>query len=79
MKGLTLNCLGRKEEAYEIVRRGLRNDLKSHVCILDNATLNEDFLKYGIYTGCYTVCFCPMLLQVIIVMCGIAFFSVRQF
>lgn len=34
MKGLTLNCLGRKEEAYELVRRGLRNDLKSHVCIL---------------------------------------------
>ena len=32
MKGLTLNCLGRKEEAYELVRKGLRNDLKSHVC-----------------------------------------------
>ncbi|KAJ8980899.1 hypothetical protein NQ317_011199 [Molorchus minor] len=32
MKGLTLNCLGRKEEAYEYVRRGLRNDLRSHVC-----------------------------------------------
>ena len=32
MKGLTLNCLGRKEEAYEYVKRGLRNDLKSHVC-----------------------------------------------
>lgn len=34
MKGLTLNCLGRKDEAYEHVRRGLKNDLKSHVCIL---------------------------------------------
>lgn len=34
MKGLTLNCLGKKEEAYELVRRGLRNDLRSHVCIL---------------------------------------------
>ncbi|KAI1278745.1 N-alpha-acetyltransferase 16, NatA auxiliary subunit [Halotydeus destructor] len=32
MKGLTLNCLGRKEEAYEYVRRGLKNDLRSHVC-----------------------------------------------
>jgi peptide alpha-N-acetyltransferase len=32
MKGLTLNCLGRKEEAYDFVRRGLRNDLQSHVC-----------------------------------------------
>ena len=35
MKGLTLNYLGKKEEAYDYVRRGLRNDLKSHVCILD--------------------------------------------
>lgn len=34
MKGLTLNCLGRKDEAYEYVRKGLRNDLRSHVCIL---------------------------------------------
>ena len=34
MKGLILNCLGRKEEAYENVRRGLKNDIRSHVCIL---------------------------------------------
>ncbi|QDZ25913.1 acetyltransferase [Chloropicon primus] len=32
MKGLTLNCLERKEEAYEFVKKGLRNDLSSHVC-----------------------------------------------
>ena len=32
MKGLTLNCLDRKEEAYDYVRRGLKEDLKSHVC-----------------------------------------------
>lgn len=38
MKGLTLNCLGKKEEAYDLVRRGLRNDLKSHVCILIHVT-----------------------------------------
>ncbi|ETE59562.1 N-alpha-acetyltransferase 16, NatA auxiliary subunit, partial [Ophiophagus hannah] len=30
MKGLTLNCLGKKEDAYEFVRKGLRNDVKSH-------------------------------------------------
>lgn len=42
MKGLTLNCLGKKEEAYELVRRGLRNDLKSHVCILF-----EIYIKIG--------------------------------
>ena len=34
MKGLILNCLGRKEEAFEFVKKGLRNDLNSHVCIL---------------------------------------------
>ncbi|XP_067944638.1 N-alpha-acetyltransferase 15, NatA auxiliary subunit-like [Watersipora subatra] len=32
MKGLILNCVSRKEEAYDHVRRGLRNDLTSHVC-----------------------------------------------
>ncbi|XP_074583808.1 N-terminal acetyltransferase A complex auxiliary subunit NAA15 [Curcuma longa] len=32
MKGLTLNCMDRKTEAYDLVRRGLKNDLKSHVC-----------------------------------------------
>ena len=32
MKGLTLNCLNRKEEAYKLVREGLKHDLKSHVC-----------------------------------------------
>ncbi|KAI7743200.1 hypothetical protein M8C21_020556, partial [Ambrosia artemisiifolia] len=32
MKGLTLNCMDRKPEAYELVKLGLKNDLKSHVC-----------------------------------------------
>ncbi|DBA00108.1 TPA: hypothetical protein N0F65_000399 [Lagenidium giganteum] len=32
MKGLTLSCMNKKEEAYEYVRLGLKNDLKSHVC-----------------------------------------------
>ncbi|XP_027344722.1 N-terminal acetyltransferase A complex auxiliary subunit NAA15-like isoform X2 [Abrus precatorius] len=32
MKGLTLNCMDRKSEAYELVRLGLKNDVKSHVC-----------------------------------------------
>lgn len=32
MKGLILNCMGKKDEAYEYVRKGLRNDLTSHVC-----------------------------------------------
>ncbi|CAM9272162.1 unnamed protein product [Phaeothamnion confervicola] len=34
MKGLILNCMGadRKEEAHDLVRRGLRADIGSHVC-----------------------------------------------
>ena len=32
MKGLTLNCLGRKEEAHACIRLGLRKNLTSHVC-----------------------------------------------
>lgn len=32
LKGLVLNCMNRKEEAYDLVKRGLKNDLMSHVC-----------------------------------------------
>jgi N-alpha-acetyltransferase 15/16, NatA auxiliary subunit len=32
MKGLLVNALGRKEEAYALVRDGLRKQLNSHVC-----------------------------------------------
>lgn len=32
MKGLLLNCLERKEEAYDLVKRGVKADLRSHVC-----------------------------------------------
>ena len=32
MKGLTLNALDKKEEATELVRKGLRMDMRSHIC-----------------------------------------------
>lgn len=32
MKGLTLNALDKKSEAIDLVRRGLRMDMKSHIC-----------------------------------------------
>lgn len=34
MKGLILNCMAEepKEEAFELVRKGLKHNLKSHVC-----------------------------------------------
>jgi len=53
MKGLTLNCLGRKEEAYEYVRRGLRNDLKSHVCWHVYGLLQRSDHKYDEAIKCY--------------------------
>jgi len=46
MKGLTLNCLGKKEEAYDFVRRGLRNDLRSHVCWHVYGLLQRSDKKY---------------------------------
>lgn len=27
-----MNCMGKKQDAHELVKRGLKNDLKSHVC-----------------------------------------------
>lgn len=53
MKGLTLNCLGRKDEAYEFVRRGLRNDLKSHVCWHVYGLLQRSDKKYDDAIKCY--------------------------
>ncbi|RWS11336.1 N-alpha-acetyltransferase 15: NatA auxiliary subunit-like protein [Dinothrombium tinctorium] len=53
MKGLTLNCLGRKEEAYDYVRRGLRNDLTSHVCWHVYGLLQRSDHKYDEAIKCY--------------------------
>jgi tetratricopeptide (TPR) repeat protein len=32
MKGLILNCMGKHEEALDIVKKGLTSNLKSHIC-----------------------------------------------
>ena len=53
MKGLTLNCLGRKEEACDYVRRGLRNDLRSHVCWHVYGLLQRSDKKYDEAIKCY--------------------------
>lgn len=53
MKGLTLNCIGRKEEAYDHVRRGLRNSLKSHVCWHVYGLLQRSDKKYDEAIKCY--------------------------
>lgn len=32
MKGLTLNCQGKRDEAHDLVKKGLMFDMRSHVC-----------------------------------------------
>ncbi|CAK9185644.1 unnamed protein product [Ilex paraguariensis] len=53
MKGLTLNCLDRKSEAYELVRLGLKNDLKSHVCWHVYGLLYRSDREYREAIKCY--------------------------
>ncbi|KAL3631842.1 N-alpha-acetyltransferase 16, NatA auxiliary subunit [Castilleja foliolosa] len=53
MKGLTLNCMDRKLEAYELVRLGLKNDLKSHVCWHVYGLLYRSDREYREAIKCY--------------------------
>lgn len=53
MKGLILNCLNRKEEAYDLVKRGLKNDLTSHVCWHVYGLLQRSEKKYDEAIKCY--------------------------
>ncbi|XP_067640624.1 N-alpha-acetyltransferase 16, NatA auxiliary subunit [Eurosta solidaginis] len=53
MKGLTLNGLGRREEAYKYVRLGLRKDLRSHVCWHVYGLLQRSDKKYDEAIKCY--------------------------
>ncbi len=46
MKGLILNCLGKVEEAREHVKKGLKNDVKSHVCWHVYGLLQRSEKKY---------------------------------
>lgn len=53
MKGLTLNCMDSKAEAYELVRKGLKNDLKSHVCWHVYGLLYRSDREYREAIKCY--------------------------
>ncbi|KAL9323139.1 hypothetical protein ACSQ67_011192 [Phaseolus vulgaris] len=53
MKGLTLNCMDRKSDAYELVRQGLKNDLKSHVCWHVYGLLYRSDREYREAIKCY--------------------------
>ena len=47
MRGLVLNCLDRKIEAYDYVKRGLKNDMRSHVCWHVYGLLHRSDRRYG--------------------------------
>ncbi|OWA49775.1 N-alpha-acetyltransferase 16, NatA auxiliary subunit [Hypsibius exemplaris] len=53
MKGLTLSYMGRKEEAYEDVKRGLKSDLKSYVCWHVYGLIQRGDKKYEEAMKCY--------------------------
>lgn len=53
MKGLILSYMGKKEEAFENVRKGLKNDLKSHVCWHVYGLLQRTEKKYDEAVKCY--------------------------
>lgn len=53
MKGLSLNCLGKKDEAYENVKRGLKNDLTSFICWHAYGLLQRSDYKYDEAIKCY--------------------------
>ena len=53
MKGLILNQLGKKEEAYELVKLGLRNDVRSHTCWHVYGLLYRSDSNYKEASKCY--------------------------
>ena len=53
MKGLLLNSLDQKEEAYKLAKDGLKKDLKSHVCWHVLGLLHRSDRNYPEATKCY--------------------------
>jgi peptide alpha-N-acetyltransferase len=53
MKGLMLNALGKREEAFDHVKRGLKSDIKSHVCWHVYGLLQRSEKKFDEAIKCY--------------------------
>lgn len=53
MKGLILNSMGKRTEAFEYVKRGLKNDVRSHVCWHVFGLLQKADHKYEEAIKCY--------------------------
>ncbi|KAG2219992.1 hypothetical protein INT45_001891 [Circinella minor] len=54
MKGLFLNNLQKKEEGYDYVKRGVQNDLTSHICWHVYGLLHRADKNYAEAAKCYT-------------------------
>ena len=53
MKGLLLSCLEKKEDAYELARKGLKADLRSHVCWHVLGLIYRSDRNYAESSKCY--------------------------
>lgn len=53
MKGLVMNCMNKKTEAYELVKNGLRNDVRSHICWHVFGLLHRSDNNYKEAIKCY--------------------------
>jgi peptide alpha-N-acetyltransferase len=53
MKGLILNCMEKKEEGEDLIRSGLRYNIKSHVCWHVYGLLHRSNRNYGEAIKCY--------------------------
>lgn len=53
MKGLTYNCLKKKEDAHALVKKGLAMNIKSHVCWHVYGLLYRSENKYDDAIKCY--------------------------
>ncbi|KAL5960858.1 N-alpha-acetyltransferase 15 NatA auxiliary subunit [Taenia solium] len=53
MKGILLNCLGKKEEARDFVKRGLRSNIQSFVCWHIYGLIMKSDRKYDEAIRCY--------------------------
>ena len=53
MKALLLHNTGKKEESYEYIKKGIRNDIRSHICWHAYGLMHRSDNNYREATKCY--------------------------
>ena len=53
MKGLIYNCTDKKQEAYELIKLGLKNDVRSHTCWHVYGLIHKSDSNYKEASKCY--------------------------